>query len=145
MSKFEELFTKKELFISKIIGFHPSFWLMNVGYDREWDAKLRKLVEDGATFGYNADDIYAKQRALAGDEFFLSFNIANGLVHIAQLGDEFVWVANYPYAAFRPMENYLNDALLNHDSPWKIGNARPSRATIYLLRQLLKKQLTEFS
>lgn len=65
----------------------PSCWLQNCALDAGWDRELRWLLDNGYRF-HDIDKYHAR------------------------IGDYEVWIANYPYAAFR------------------YGDIRPRRATI---------------
>ena len=58
--------------------FHPSFWIMNDKYSKEWDQRLNQLMSEHK-FIYK--DVYT-----------------------AKLGPYIIWTSNYPYAAFHPYE-----------------------------------------
>lgn len=70
--------------------FHPSYWIMNEEYSKEWDDYFNNLMKKHS-FVYH-DKYYSK------------------------IGNNFVWIANHPYASFTPETN---------------SAIRPSRRTIY--------------
>lgn len=74
------------------IVFHPSYWLTLYPYSKEWDKILKQLMRDNK-FKYM-------------DSF------------TTKLGDKEIWIANHPYASFRP---YID---------WRKVEVMPSRITI---------------
>lgn len=62
------------------ILFHPSFWMMNESYCKEWDVAFNHLMDENT---------------------FKTISIFT-----AYLGSCEIWIANYPYAAFCP-RNYM--------------------------------------
>ena len=87
--------------------FHSSYWIMLYPYSKEWDDQLNMLMECN-TF---------KRK----NEF------------IADLGNQEIWIKNYPYACFRP----INPGCLRPEV------IRPSRGTIYKAWKKLRKDIKE--
>lgn len=89
--------------------FIPSYWTMNYPFSLGWDIYLRSLMRDHKVIRRSRHTVY--------------------------LGDQAVWIENYPYAFGTP---YV-------DSKNEIEKIRPSRLTIYELKKkieidLIKKQ-----
>ena len=85
------------------ILFHPSFWIINKPYDEWWDQRFNELMDK-----YSFEEI--------------------GRYH-ATLGDEKLWIANYPYGCFEHCK---------YKFPFDIRDVRPSRWTIYKARKKLE-------
>jgi len=81
------------------IFFHPSYWLMNNPYSREWDHELVRLMNN------------------------LKFTEINA--YHATIGDKKVWIANHPYASFTFSQN-INpfEHTVSRPSRWTIYIAR---------------------
>jgi hypothetical protein len=59
----------------------PHCWLQNYPYSKDWDQKLRSMIE---SHRFEADDQYT-----------------------ARLGGMDIWIENHPYASFRPDDGKL--------------------------------------
>lgn len=93
----------KNFFLNIQFIFRPSFWLMNDPYSPLWDSQFNKLL-----------DVH---------EFT---NITD---FTAFLGDQKIWITNYPYACFHPY-GWLGKE-----------EFRPSRLTILRAYRKLKPHL----
>ena len=81
---------------------HPTFWLMNQPFNREWDKELNDLMDRNKFM--NIDYYYA------------------------EIGHERIWIQNYPYNAFvfkkknfSPFDNKSDEV---RPSRWTIYKAR---------------------
>ena len=93
--------------MDKLIDFlwaivHPGFWLMNYPYSKEWDEWMKKMLDVG-----KFTDIGP---------------------FTAKLNGVWVWINNYPYAAFT---NYPGE------------KCRPARRTIAKLKEKLIHDMIE--
>ena len=80
---------------------NPAFWLMNDPYSEQWDRRFNELAK--------------------------AHKFKPGKTHhTAYLGDQEIWVANYPYAAFKPFVD---------------RSVRPSRVTIFKAKMKLKHDI----
>lgn len=80
---------------------NPKWWLMNDPYDKSWDKKINELLD---THLIKLDPQYT-----------------------ARIGNNCIWVSNYPYAYGSSYNNFIGST-----------NHRPSRYTIWRIRKRIK-------
>ena len=103
--------TIKQFLLSLRFIFMPHYWIMNERYNKKWDIKLNELLDQ-----YEFTNI--------------NYNSITKSFTRAELGNQLIWIENYPYDCFRPYGSY---------------HFRASRNTIYKAKKKLDKVIKEIN
>lgn len=93
--------------------FRKSYWIMNEKYNHQWDLLINKLA--------GSNKFIVDERDI----------LLNNTIYTCRLGNETIWLSNYPYSCFTSY----------NDNTSTKGSVRPSRYTIYKLAIKLKKDI----